>query len=261
MLERRQAWPAVAIMGIAILSLAVSLKSGQTDMPLTRLWLMGVIAGLYLLLGLALGGLTWRAPLLLATMAAAHLFMALLMGWGYCAVEGRARIVYEALQHGLWDYLPGTALQIGFAGIFGAVLADLLQPGAALEEEPEEPQPALPPLPDLSAAPSQQSAVDLAGSTDGVAGALLARGVVVAAGAWQRDPEAALHRVKALSTKAGSGLSSFHFDRASLLVRSEGDGTVALLLREGVGNEWAHDLLKALWAAGERLPFDAPLPR
>ena len=81
---------------------------------------------------------------------------------------------------------------------------------------------------------------------------------MVGAGIWQRDPDAALGRVQALSARAGSGLSSFQFDRVSLLVRCEGEVTAALFLGPGLDNETAHDLLKALWGAGQRLKAAGP---
>ena len=258
MLGRRQAWPAVAIMGVAILALAVALKGGQADMLLEPPWLMGAVAGLYLLLALGLGGVSWRWPVLFLAMIAAHLFMALLMGWGYSAVEGESRTLYQAAGHGLWDYAPGTALQIGFAGVLGSVLAALLQPQAQWSASVPGLGPAPPALPDLSGAADVQAAVDLACEAEGVAGALLSGEAVVGGGIWQRDPEGALARVRAVSSKAGSGLSSFHFDQAGLIVRSEEERTAALLVGGEVKNEAAHDLLKGLWGVGERLAARAP---
>ena len=127
-LERRQSWPALAIMAVGILTLALVLRHAQSDLPVQPTWIMGVLAGLYAVLAVLAEGFTWRSVVLLAALLAAHAFMALLMGWGYSAIEKEPRDIVAAIQHGLWDYLPGTALQFGFACVLGIVLHGQLEP-------------------------------------------------------------------------------------------------------------------------------------
>lgn len=263
MFGRREAWPAVAILGIGILTLAITLRSAQDAMPVEPQWLLAVLGGLYVVLAFAAGQFTWRAPALLASMLLAHLVMALLMGWGYAAVEGHPRTGLQALVEGLWRYLPGTALQFGFACIMGIILdAHLL--GAA-EEESEAPAEALPPgvpaLPDLSAAADTATALAAAAACPGVAAVLLCRspeGATLGAGVWERDPAAALGRVRALLVATGSGLNSFALGSVNLVTRSE-NGHVAALLADGrLNQQTAHALLREVWATGERLAASAP---
>jgi hypothetical protein len=259
-LERRLAWPAMAIMGVGILTLATTLKAAQADMPMQPQWIMGALVGLYLVLALLAEGFHWRSPALLAAMLAAHAFTALLMGWGYSAVEGQARAFVPALQHGLWDYLPGTALQFGFACLVGIVLDMWLEPRAGAPEDgasaDEAVLPVLEALPELAGAADLPAALEAAVSVCGIAGALVAADEPMSAGVWAGDPRAASQRVRAIAARGGAGLYSVPLGDVSLLVRSE-DGRVAALLVTGeVGQPAAHEVLRQLWAARQPDPGD-----
>jgi hypothetical protein len=254
-LERRQSWPALAIMCVGLLTLSITLKAAQQDMPVQPQWLLGALAGLYVVLAGLAEGLTWRAAVLLGAMLAAHALMALLMGWGYAAVEGEPRALAAALQHGTWDYLPGTALQFGFACLTGIVLDVWLEPleeeeGEEAEEVEAEAEAA--PGPDLSAAADMAAGLELAVGVPGVAGALYAAGESLAAGVWARDPQAALQRVQAVVTRSGAGLNSLPLEAVSLLTRSEEGRVAALLVTPEIEQPAAHDLLRQLWAIGQR---------
>jgi len=255
-LERRQTWPAVAIMGVGILSLAITLKAAQADMPIPAPWVMGALAGLYVVLALLAEGFRWQSLLVLAAMLAAHAFMALLMGWGYAAVEGHPRTFVPALQHGLWEYLPGTALQFGFACLMGIVLDAWLEPVPLTEGEACEPEAAPRAAPaallDLPDAAGLAAMLEAAVSLPGVAAALAAAETVQSAGVWARDPEAAWQRVRALITAGGTGLHSVPLQDASLLTRSEEGRAAALLVTAALDQPTEHDLLRQLWAAAER---------
>lgn len=259
-LERRLAWPALAIMGVGILTLATTLKAAQADMPMQPQWIMGALVGLYLVLALLAEGFRWRSPVLLAAMLAAHAFTALLMGWGYSAVEGHPRAFVPALQHGLWDYLPGTALQFGFACLVGIVLDMWLEPRPDVSAEDaagdEAALPALEPLPDLGGAADLPAALQAAVSLRGIAGALAAATEPLAAGVWAGDPAAAWRRVRAIVARGGAGLHSVPLGEVSLLVRSEEGRVAALLVTGEVGQPAAHEVLRQLWAAGQPDPGD-----
>lgn len=253
-LERRQAWPALAIMGVGVLTLAITLKAAQADMPVEPPWIMGALAGLYLVLAMLAEGCRCQSLVVLAAMLAAHAFMALLMGWGYAAVEGQPRGLVPALQHGLWDYLPGTALQFGFACLVGIVLDVGLESAQQAEEPEPEPKTVPPPTPgpDLSAAADLHAAVAAVAGFAGVAGALAAAETPLAAGVWARDPQAAWQRVQAMVKRSGAGLHALRLDRASLLIRSEEGHTAALLVTDALDQQAAHEVLRQLWAVGQR---------
>lgn len=251
-LERRQAWPALMIMGVAVITLAVTLKAAQQDMPVQPVWVMGVLAGLYVVLGLLAEGLTWRTAVLVAAMPVMHLFMALLMGWGYAAVEGQPRGLVGALQHGLWDYLPGTALQFGFACMLGIVIDVWLEPVPEHEEAEAEEIPAPEPLPEVGQAGNLAEAVGRLMAAPGVAAALAAADDVQAAGVWERDPQGALQRVLAVTSRSGEGLNTLSLDAVSLLTRAEGGQVAALLVGREIEQTQAHELLRQLWAVGQR---------
>ncbi len=249
--DGRQIWPALAIMGVGILALAVTLKAAQADMPMQPTWIMGALAGLYLVLALLAEGFHWRSLVLLAAMALAHAFTALLMGWGYAAVEGHPRALIPALQHGLWDYLPGTALQFGFACLVGIALDVRLEPGVEdAEEEPEEPEAEPAPGPDLSGAADLPAVLAAAVACVGVAAALVAADTVQAAGVWAGDPQAAWRRVQAMVARGGTGLHSLPLGEVSLLIRSEDGRTAAVLVTAELDQPGAHDILRQLWNAG-----------
>jgi hypothetical protein len=249
MLGCRQSWPAITILGVSLVVLAIALKGGQPDMPLQPQWLMGAAAGLLVVLALAMGGLSWRWPATLAVMAAGQVLLALMMGWGFSAVEGRPRDAYAALVHGLWDYMPGLLLQVGFAGALGAVAAawftqDGLEPGQALA--PGDRDGAA--LPDLGGAEGPQAAVEMACREAGVGAALIAQEeTLFGAGAWQRDPRAALDRVLTVARLTGAGLNTFTCGEALLLVHWEGAHCVALLVAAALPADVAHELLRDLW--------------
>ncbi|MBU0608944.1 MAG: hypothetical protein KKI08_13750 [Armatimonadetes bacterium] len=251
--DGRQIWPALAIMGVGILALAVTLKAAQADMPMQPTWIMGALAGLYLVLALLAEGFHWRSLVLLAAMALTHAFTALLMGWGYAAVEGNPRALIPALQHGLWDYLPGTALQFGFACLVGIALDVRLEPEVEdAEEEAGEPE-AEPVLgPELSGAADLPAALAAAVACSGVAGALVAADTAQAAGVWAGDPQAAWGRVRAMVARGGTGLHSLPLGDVSLLIRSEDGHTAAILVTAELDQPGAHDILRQLWAAGQR---------
>lgn len=251
-LERRQAWPALMIMGVAVLTLAVTLKAAQQDMPVQPVWVMGVLAGLYVVLGLLAEGFTWRTAVLVAAMPLTHLFMALMMGWGYAAVEGQPRGVVEALQHGLWDYLPGTALQFGFACMLGIVLDVWLEPVPEREEPEAEEVPARRPVPEIAQADSLADALSRLVAVPGVAAALAGADDVQAAGVWERDPQAALQRVLGVTSRSGAGLNTLSLDAVSLLTRAEDGQVAALLVGRDIEQTQAHELLRQLWAVGQR---------
>jgi hypothetical protein len=259
MLGRKEAWPAVAILFIGTLSLGITLKAAQQDMPLDPVWIMGALAGLYVVLAAIAGGLTWRFPVVLVAMLASHAVTALLMGFGYAAVEGRALDAYQALIHGLWNYIPGTALQFGFACILGITLQGQLEPVEEQDECEEEPEEALSlQVVDLTAAQDAQSAVNALTVVPQVAGALLAEAGVYAGGIWERDPAAALARVQALLSRTGAGLNSFPLSQANLLTRTQHGVVAALLVTDEMEQQAAHALLRELWNVGERLwPRDA----
>jgi hypothetical protein len=253
-LDRRQAWPALAIMGIGILTLALTLKSAQHDMPVQPQWIMAAVAALYAGLALVAEGFRWQSPVVFVAMLAAHAFMALLCGWGYSALEGTPRELVPAFQHGLWDYLPGTALQFGFSCLLGIVLDVSLEP----RSEPAVCEPetvavvATTPLPDLAAVTDPQAALDAVLGVKGVAGALLAGPDARGSGAWARDPQAAAQRVQALVARGGSGLHSIPVGGVSLLTRAENGRLVALLVTPAISQGDAHELLRVLWAVGQQ---------
>lgn len=228
---RREAWPAVAILGIGLLTLGMALKAAQESMPLQPTWVMGLLAGLYAVLACTAAGFTWRAPVLLAAMAAAHALLALLMGWGYAAVDGTPRDAYAALTEGLWNYVPGTALQFGFACVLGIVLEAHLErePAGAADDDDEEAPWAPMEFPDFALCTDLQSAVDAAVGVPAVSGALLLVGETVGGGIWQRDPASARGRVEALVGRTGTGLNSFTLDHVNLLTRSENGRLAAVI--------------------------------
>lgn len=262
-LERRQSWPALAIMCVGILTLAITLRAVQQDMPVNPPWILGVLAALYAVLALLAEGFTLRSLTLLGAMLVSHLFMALLMGWGYSAVENEPRAFVPAAQHGLWDYLPGTALQFGFACLVGIVLDAWLEP--QLEEsvdEADEGDAAEPDaeLPDLAAAADVPAALALAVTVPGVAGALVSAGEPQAAGIWARDPQAAHQRLDAITSHAGAGLNSIPLDAVSLISRAENGHLAALLVTRAQDPAGAHALLRGLWTVLERETAAAPAP-
>jgi len=236
--DGRQIWPALAIMGVGILALAVTLKAAQADMPMQPTWIMGALAGLYLVLALLAEGFHWRSLVLLAAMALAHVFTALLMGWGYAAVEGNARALIPALQ-------------FGFACLVGIALDVRLEPGVEdAEEEPEEPEAEPAPGPDLSGAADLPAVLAAAVACVGVAAALVAADTVQAAGVWAGDPQAAWRRVQAMVARGGTGLHSLPLGEVSLLIRSEDGRTAAVLVTAELDQPGAHDILRQLWNAG-----------
>jgi hypothetical protein len=249
MLGRRQSWPAIMVLGVSLVVLAIALKGGQGDMPVEPQWLMGAAAGLLVILALAMGGLSWRWPATLAVMAAGQLLLALMMGWGFSAGEGYPRDPYAALLHGLWDYLPGLVLQVGFAGALGAVAAAWFtrdRPEADHAPAPGDLDVAA--LPDLGSADGPEAAVQMACQQPGVGAALIAQeGTALAAGAWQRDPRAAADRVLAVARLTGAGLNTFTCGEALLLVHWEGGHCVALLVAATLPADLAHGLLRDLW--------------
>lgn len=249
MLGRREAWPAVTILGVGLLALGLALKSGQADMPLEPTWILGAVAGFYALLALGLGGASWRWPATFGIMAAGHAVLALLLGWGYAAVGGQALDAYGALVHGLWDYLPGTALQVGFAGVLGTVAAAwLTAPCASVCMIIDGPEPELICLPDLDGlAPAE--AVQAACGLPPVGAALVSRGdLIAAAGAWGTDPATSRTRLASLKQVTGSGLETLTWDGATLILRSEEDALAAVLVTAQLPGELAHELLRRLWA-------------
>ncbi|MEN6305037.1 MAG: hypothetical protein ABFD96_20055 [Armatimonadia bacterium] len=252
-LGRRESWPSLIILGVGLLTLALVLKANQQDLPLQPTWLMAIPVVLYVLVQAIAQGPTAGALLGVVIMIVAHLFLALLMGLGYSAVEGQPRAAYGALQSGLWAYVPGTALQFAFACLTGLVFAawHTNRPASVVQSPEEAPQPVL--LPDLQQAPTAAAAVATAAAVPGVGAALLASADVVAAGAWERDPDAALARIQSLASRTGHGLNSVSLDRVCLLVRSEPGKLAALLVGSELSRPAGHDLLRDLWAAAERL--------
>lgn len=250
MLDRRQAWPAVLLMGCGILTLALALKSGQGDVLLKPEWLMAIPAALYVGLGLALGGLSWRWPVLTVLMACLQVLAALLLGWGYSALEGAARGPYDALVHGLWEYVPGTVLQVGWACFAGAVLAAWLQPEPVTGETPGEPLAEVPALPSFPREASPTVLCEKAAKVGGVAAVVIAtEGSVAGGGVWERNPLAALQRLRVLRRKCGEGLQTVPLGETVLVWRCEGDHLIALLARPKVVPEVLYGLLRALWEA------------
>lgn len=250
MLGRRESWPAMMILGIALVALAMALKDVQGDIPVEPQWLMAADAGVLLLVSLVMAGLTWRWPAALAVMVASQAFLALLMGWGYSAVEGVSRDPYAAVQHGLWDYLPGTALQLGFAVALGAVLVAWLtdsSPRTPAESQADEAEGVA--LPDLAGADGPAAAVSRACEVREVGAALIAQEeAIFAAGAWQRDPAAALARAMSLSRLVGQGLNSYNLDGTVLVVRWEGTHVVALIATSSLSSVAINELVRGLWA-------------
>jgi len=252
-LGRRESWPALIILGVGLLTLSLVLKANQQDLPLQPTWLMAIPVVIYVFVQIIAQGPTALALLGVVVMILAHVFLALLMGLGYSAVEGQPRTVYEALQGGLWAYIPGTALQFAFACLTGFVVAASHENrpesvGATLDEDP---QPVL--LPNLQDAPTATVAVTSAAEVPGIGAAMLSSANTVAAGAWERDPQAALDRIQALGSRTGHGLNSISLDRVCLLVRSEPGRVAALLVGSELSRPSAYDLLRDLWAASERL--------
>lgn len=251
MFGRREAWPAAIILGIGILTLGITLKAAQENMPLEPTWIMAVLVALYATLAVGAGLGAARAFAIFAAMLLAHAIMALLMGWGFAAVEGNALGGYDALVHGLWDYLPGTALQFGFVCVVGLIVAAQLEP---VEEYEEEEPLALPDgeLPRLAEIEDPQLAVATLCTVPGISGAILTDGVAHAGGVWESDPQAALSRIRAVASRTGAGLNSFPLGQVNLLVRTEDTRTAAILLDAGIDQPTAHALLRELWNVGER---------
>jgi len=259
MFGRREAWPAAVLLGLGVLTLGTVLKAAQENMPLEPLWLMGVLVGLYVVLAFTAGQLTWRTPVVFASMLLGHAVLALLMGWGYAAVEGAGRGAYEALVHGLWDYMPGTALQFGFACVLGIIVDAQLETvvSPVADEETEDEEFRIEDVPDLSSLSDAQTAVRALSAIPGVGAALLAGAQVHGGGVWESDPAAAWSRVRALVARTGAGLTSFPLGQVSLLARSENGHTAAILVTEAIGQQLAHALLRELWTVGERLSVPA----
>lgn len=257
----RAAWPAVAISGTALLTLAIVLNALQAPLPVEPVWIVAVIGGVYLLLALGLCGLTWHWPVTFALMAAAHALAALLMGWGYAAVQGVSWGAVPAFTHGLWDSLPGTALQAAFALLTGPVIAAALKgaPHANVaddedviyedEEEEEDTDAAV--VPDFSSVTSRQEAVELACTTPGVAGAVIAAGETFGSGVWAADPHGAAQRARLLGDRCGSGLASVTAGEAILAVRCEQDRVVALLAQVQTSVAVLHEVLRRLYHVTE----------
>jgi peptidoglycan/LPS O-acetylase OafA/YrhL len=256
-LSRRQAWPALLLLAAGLLALTLALRSNQDSYPLQPVWLMGVCAGFYVLLGLVLGGFSRRWPVLVVAAGLGHLLLALLMGWGYAVVAGETRGLYDTLAYGLWDYVPGCIMQAVFAGSATIVLSAWLSappPEVAPSCESTETV-AEPALPDLFAAPNLRSAVVWVCTVEGVAAALLAsQEIIVGAGDWESSPAAAGGRVRAVSLCGGEGLNSLVLGEASLLTRCE-EGIMAALLvsNQSLDQGTAHELLRDLYQAGTRL--------
>lgn len=251
MLGERQSWPALLLLGVGLLTLALVLKSVQGDLPLDPPWLLAGAAGLYLLLGLLMGGATWRWPLATLVMAAGHAFLAVLMGCGYGAVEGQSRSLYDMAAHGLWDYMPGTVLQIGFAGVLGAVAVAWWTRESCTEcyVVPPEAEPEVICLPELDPLAQPGDSLARVVAVPEVGAALVGESeALVAAGAWERDPAAALARVRQLSRLTGSGLNTYDLGPARLLVRCEADRCAALLATSKLPTALAHELLRGVWA-------------
>ena len=254
MFGRREAWPAAVLLGLGVLTLGTVLKAAQENMPLEPLWLMGALVGLYLVLAFTAGQLTWRTPVVFVSMLLGHVVMALLMGWGYAAVEGVGRTASEALVHGLWNYMPGTALQFGFACVLGIIVdAQLETIKIVVEAEEDEEEFSIADVPDLSSLSDAQTAVTALSAIPGVAGALLSGAHACGGGVWESDPLAASSRVQALLSRTGAGLSAFPLGQANLLARSESSHAAAILVTEAIGQQLAHALLRELWTVGERL--------
>jgi hypothetical protein len=254
MFGRREAWPAAVLLGIGVLTLGTVLKAAQENMPLEPLWLMGALIGLYVVLAFTAGRLTWRTPVVLASMLIGHAVMALLMGWGYAAVEGVGRAASAALVHGLWDYMPGTALQFGFACVLGIIVDAALEtivPAVQAEEDDEGFS--IEDVPDLSILSDAQTAVTALSAIPGVGAALLAGATAHGGGVWESDPLAAASRVRALLSRTGAGLNAFPLGQVNLLARNENGHAAAILVTDAIGQQLAHALLRELWTVGERL--------
>lgn len=248
---RREAWPAAIILAIGILTLGITLKAAQQNMPVEPTWVMAVLVALYATQAVAAGQGTARALAVFVVMLLSHAIMALLMGWGFAAVEGNGLSGYDALAHGLWDYLPGTALQFGFTCVVGLIVAAQLEPAEEWEEE--EPSAFVDEeLPHLAEIDGPQAAVAILCAVPGISGAILTDGVAHAGGVWEGDPQAALSRIRAVASRTGAGLNSFPLDRVNLLVRTEDTRTAALLLDAAIDQPTAHALLRELWKVGER---------
>lgn len=251
MLGRRQSWPSLLILGVGVITLALTLKGRPGAMPLEPSWLLAAAGGVYVVLGLLLGGATWRWPAVTLIMAATHALMALLMGYGYGAIEGQGRAPYEALAHGLWDYLPGTVLQVGFAGALGAVAVAwwTRTPCTECYVVPPETEPEVICLPDLDPlAPPAESLAQVV-AVEGVGAALAAEGAaLVGAGAWARDPQAALARVRRLARLTGAGLNTYDLGPTRLVVRCEDDRCAAVLTTVKLPTALAHELLRGVWS-------------
>ena len=262
MLDRRQAWPAVLLMGVGMLTLALILKSSQGDVLLQPHWLMAIPGVLYIGLGLALGGLSWRWPTITLSMGLLHLLSALLMGWGYSALEGAARRPCEALVHGLWEYAPGTALQAGWACFATVVLSGWLYPKPAESDSTDElvaeltAAPAA--LPSLPRHCSPSTLCQRAATVPEVAGVLITgEGSAAGGGIWEGDPLAALQRVRALRQQCGDGLQTIPLGETVLMWRCEGARLIALLAGSQVSVEVLSGLLRKLWEATANSPDQA----
>lgn len=254
----RYAWPAIAIMGIGLLNLALILKAAQTDMPLQPPWIMGIVAGLYIVLALVAQGLSGRAILLLGAMIAVHGVFALLMGWGYSAVEGIPRAFLAAWQHGLWNYLPGTALQFGYA-CFVAIMLDLW---LEAQSETHAPSCAAPDVEeaedilyfmDIAQAPDISAALGVAASIPGIAGVLAANeSLAMATGVWAADPIGAWQRVQGLARHLGNGRASVPLGEALLLFHMQEKAVVAMLISSQITPVAAHYVLRELWSRSQK---------
>lgn len=255
---QRYAWPAIAIMGIGLLNLALILKAAQANMPLQPPWIMAVIVCLYVSLALIAQGFSMRAFLLLGAMIAAHSVFALLMGWGYSAVEGVPRAWLAAWQHGLWNYLPGTALQFGFA-CFVAIMLDLWLDAQSVTHTPscatldaEDSDDIAYDL-DIAQAPDLSAALGLAASIPGIAGVLAANeSLALASGIWAADPIGAWKRVHGLAQHFGNGLDSLPLGEALLLFHMQDKAVVAMLISSQITPVAAHNVLRELWSRSQK---------
>lgn len=123
----------IALLGIALLLLAISLRATQPGLlSLPPYACPAGAAAVYLVAALLLAGFNIQWPIVFILMAAAHVIYAFIMGCAFASLAGEPpQLSPEPLLEGLAAYPPATLLQIAFVLPLVSVLAWPWLPRAA----------------------------------------------------------------------------------------------------------------------------------